>query len=109
MNKSRTPIGLCSNIVYQFKCNGCDATYIGETARHLCTKEHNRIGSGSNIADHVKKNKCNTNVDVSNFEILSNQFKNYWERVLYEALMIRFHSPTINVQTTLSTKLLRVF
>ena len=109
MNKSRTPIGLCSNLVYQFKCNGCDATYIGETARHLCTmvQEHNRIDSGSIIAEHVEKNKCSAN--VSNFKILSNQFRNYWERVLYGALMIRFHSPRINIQAALSTKLLKVF
>ncbi len=37
-NKSPTPLGLCSDLVYQSTCNGCNATYIGETSRHLCKR-----------------------------------------------------------------------
>ena len=108
-NKSQTPKCLNSDLVYQFNCNGCDATYIGETARHLCTRvqEHSRLGNGSNIAEH--NNKCKGGVDISNFKIICKNFNNYWERVLYEALMIRSHNPKINVQSTVSTKLLKVF
>ena len=109
-SKSITPTGLCSNLVYQYKCNGCDAIYIGETCRHLCKRiqEHNRRESDSNIAQH-KKNCSNSKVDVSNFKILCSQFDNYWERVMCEALLIKSFDPKINVQTPSSSTLLKVF
>ena len=108
-NKSLTPFGLCSNLVYNFKCNGCNATYIGETARHLCTRaqEHSRLGGISNISEHNKI--CKVKIDISNFTILSKNFKNYWERVTCEALLIRQFKPSINVQTALATCILKVF
>ena len=65
-------------------CNGCNATYIGETARHLCTRvqEHGRVSGCSNIAEHNKQ--CNKKIGIMNFDILASGFKNYWERVSYE-------------------------
>ena len=108
-NKSVTPFDLCSNLVYRFKCNGCNATYIGETARHLCTRvqEHCRLSGKSNIADHNKI--CKQSIGISNFKIISKSFKNYWERVTVEALQIKLLKPKINVQNALSTCILRVF
>ena len=108
-NKSITPLTLCSDIVYEYKCNGCDATYIGETARHLCKRiqEHGRKESKSNIAEHRKKCKCDVNFD--NFKILCKHFDSYWERVSCEALLIRSRCPKINVQSAVSTSLLRIF
>ena len=108
-NKSVTPFDLCSNLVYSFKCNGCNATYIGETARHLCTRvqEHCRLSGKSNIADHNKI--CKQSIGISNFKIISKSFKNYWERVTVEALQIKLLKPKINVQNALSTCILRVF
>ena len=108
-NKFMTPIRLCSDIVYRFTCNGCNATYIGETARHLCTRvqEHSRLSGISNILEHNKI--CKTKIDISNFKIISKFFKNYWERVTTEALMIRYFKPKINLQNAVSTCILRVF
>ena len=65
-NKCRTPMGLASDLVYQFTCNGCNATYIGETTRHLCTRaqEHSRIKGSSNIIEHRKK--CNGLTNLNN-------------------------------------------
>jgi len=55
-NKSSTQLGFFSDLIYQYTCNGCNATYIGETSRHLCKRiqEHSRKESGSNIAGHSK-------------------------------------------------------
>ena len=108
-NKSHTPLSLCSNLVYQFSCNGCNATYIGETSRHLCKRiqEHGRLGNGSNIAGHMKV--CRSEVKTTNFKILCSNFKNYWERVTCEALLIKSLNPSINVQTSLSSTLLKIF
>ena len=40
--KDRTPKEYCSNVVYQFTCPGCNASYIGKTERNLSErcKEH---------------------------------------------------------------------
>ena len=110
-NKSPTPFGLCSDLVYKFTCNGCNATYIGETSRHLCRRiqEHGRNVGGSNIAEHRKGCKSNENININDFKILCSRFKNYWERVACEALYIRSLDPKINVQTGLSKTLLSVF
>ena len=106
-NKSQTPFGLSSDLVYKFTCNGCNATYIGETSRHLCTRvqEHSRNKGLSNIIEHRKICKGLTN--LKDFKILHKNFNNYWERVLCEALVIRSQSPSINIQST--TGLLKVF
>ena len=40
--KDETPVYILSNIVYIFKCSQCQATYMGETTRHLHTR----------VADH---------------------------------------------------------
>ena len=106
-NKSRTPFGLASDLVYKFTCNGCNATYIGETSRHLCTRvqEHSRKKGSSHIIEHRKVCKADTN--ISDFKILHKNFGSYWERILCEALVIKDQSPSINIQS--STNLLRVF
>ena len=108
-NKSPTPLGLCSDLVYQYTCNGCNATYIGETSRHLCKriKEHSRLDNGSNIAEHNLK--CKKKIEENDFQILCNRFKNYWERVTCEALLIRSMDPKINIQASHSTSLLNIF
>ena len=108
-NKSPTPIGLCSDLVYSYSCNGCNATYIGETSRHLCKRvqEHCRKSGKSNIFEH--NNICKANIDISKFKILSKSFRNYWERVTCEALYIKENKPKINVQNAVSTCILRVF
>ena len=56
--KDRTPDHLTSNVVYQFKCLGCNATYIGETRRHLCTRieEHTEKDKNSHIFKHLLQN-----------------------------------------------------
>ena len=36
--KDSVPQGLRSRVVYKFSSAGCNASYIGETTRHLCTR-----------------------------------------------------------------------
>ena len=33
--KDKLPFNLCSNVVYKFSCGRCNATYYGETCRHV--------------------------------------------------------------------------
>ena len=44
------------DLVYRFNCNGCNATYLEETGRHLCTRvqEQTRIICFKLFAQNVK-------------------------------------------------------
>ena len=37
-------MGLGSRVVYSFKCQCCNALYVGQTARHLHTRVSNHLG-----------------------------------------------------------------
>ena len=76
--KSRTPLLLCSNIVYKFTCS-CDSnlTYIGKSTRHLSTRvgEHLNVASqheNSAIKQHILSCTVCSNVrhDLNSFEVL---------------------------------------
>ena len=47
-------------------------------------------------AEHNRQ--CNKEIGIMNFDILASGFKNYWEKVSYEALMIKQLCPKINIQ-----------
>ena len=75
--KSKTPVALCSNVVYKFSCS-CDTnkTYIGMSSRHLITRvrEHLNFKSlqDSAVKDHILScEKCSNNrSDENNFVII---------------------------------------
>ena len=100
-NKSTTPKALLANLVYQFNCNGCDATYIGETKRHLRTRvsEHMQLSRKSSILDHVCccKNR-KEKISIDEFTVLNSGFGSYFERIACEALRIGSHNPVLNTQ-----------
>lgn len=108
-NKSRTPFELCSNVVYQFNCHQCNAAYIGETARHLCTriKEHKRESSNSQIFEHNLK--CNSQINISSFKIVATNFDNYWQRLYCESLAIKSFNPRLNIQKNNTKSNLKLF
>ena len=56
--KDPTPKTYQSSVVYEFKCPGCNANYVGKTYRCLCTrnKEHSSLDS-SEIYNHITS--CN--------------------------------------------------
>ena len=57
--KDPIPKFLKSFVVYKFICPGCNASYIGETTRHLSTriKEHLETDKKSNIFAHLVNNE----------------------------------------------------
>lgn len=107
-NKDRLPKLLQSNLVYSYICGQCNATYYGETSRHLKTRiaEHkglsNRTGkpitnpSHSNIRDH----SISTGHDLSSdfFKII---FKcNSSDLKISESILINHNSPDLNSMET---------
>ena len=108
--KCRTPLSLCSNVVYQFQCL-CDTdnSYIGVTSRPFCIRvdEHlnhtKRTNSDADSAINKHLDSCQkcfagtrTN-QFDQFKILRHCTTPYSAKI-QEALMIKRHNPKLNVQ-----------
>ena len=81
---------LKSNVVYEFKCGGCNSTYIGQTTRHFATriKEHLHSDKNSHVFKHLKENKrCEENSNIDCFSILDNGHTKY-ELMIKEGMYI---------------------
>jgi hypothetical protein len=110
-NKCKLPVELCSDVVYQFKCHGCDARYIGETGRLFRSRilEHRQLSRKSHVLEHnlscIKRTKY---LQTSEFTIVSKNFNFTSKRLFCEALKIKKLKPNLNVQTDFAG-LLRVF
>ena len=86
-----------SNVIYKFVCAGCNASYIGETGRHLSTriKEHFK-DKNSHVYKHINstcKNVCNENC----FSVLDRANTKHQLR-LKEGLYIKWEKPILNKQ-----------
>jgi len=99
-NKSKTPLCIKANLVYQFKCHKCEALYIGETSRHLRTRiaEHTQSSRNSSVLSHIKRCKGNLVDYNKDFKVILNNFDTNYERIIAEALLIKHHKPCLNVQ-----------
>ena len=51
----KVPFAVQSFVVYKFECSNCEASYIGETRRHIATrmKEHLASDKQSHIFKHL--------------------------------------------------------
>ena len=90
---------LKSFVVYQFTCAGCNASYIGETTRHLITRIEEHFSSQSS---HIKKHldsspNCKNLCDESCFKIID-ESKSQFSLKLKEAMHIEWKKPTLNIQ-----------
>ena len=84
-------------VVYKFKCDLCDADYVGYTCRHL----HQRIDEhkGSVVGLHMREHQGESTSRIENcFSILGRCRGNY-ECLLYEMLYIRELKPSLNTQS----------
>ena len=105
--KDLVPDSVRSNIVYQYRCAQCEATYIGETTRHFSTRvaEHRGISSrtgrplinspNSNIFSHYLSS--GHDIQSSNFKIL---FSGGAGVKIAESLLIHKFKPTLNNMTS---------
>ena len=98
--KDKVPYGLKSYVVYKVLCVGCNASYVGETYRHISTRthEHLEIGKSSNIYPHLLKNtQCKSICDENCFPILdSARTKNTLK--LKEDMYITWLKPSLSKQ-----------
>ena len=71
--KDSVPQGLRSRVVYKFSCAGCNASYIDETTRHLCTRirEHLLSDKFSHVYRHLQSSRaCHDSCATECFTIL---------------------------------------
>ena len=101
--KDRIPEMLRGNVIYKFQCAQCDATYCGETTRHLQTRvaEHQGVSSRtgsrltnprSQIFEHYFSSGHRISPD--SFNILKQEAPNRIK--ISESILIKVHNPTLN-------------
>ena len=83
-------------VVYEFKCNSCDANYIGYTSRHLHLRieEHKYSVIGKHLKDQHDQRPNNLH---EQFAILQ-KCRRKFECLIYEMLLIRKKRQTLNTQ-----------
>ena len=104
--KDKIKIELCSLLLSNFKCNSCNAEYIGKTKRNYRTQTSGNIGISRLTGKCVKNNSqtsavhddmlfCKTVVCPEDISILT---KSSWDFKLeiQESILINLLKPTLN-------------
>ena len=84
-------------VVYKFKCDLCDADYVGYTCRHLFQRieEHKHSAIGKHLRDaHNQKNK-----DLQEQFTILKKCRGKFECLVYEMLFIQEKKPQLNTQS----------
>ena len=96
VREEKPPLVSQQCVVYQFKCDLCDAGYVGYTCRHL----HQRIEEhkGATIGDHLReKHALEPNNIAKSFRILR-KCQNKFDCLFFEMLFIKELKPSLNKQ-----------
>ena len=99
--KDVVPITNKTNVVYKLDCKDCNASYIGQTKRHLSTriKEHQNNIKKQSSHSVISKHRTEFNHDFRWLEpsILHSE-KNKRKREIAEMFFIKKHKNKINLQ-----------
>ena len=103
--KDKVPKDLLSNIVNNFTCGSCNATYYGKTFRHFKTRASEHAGishltgktTKSNLSTAVKDHMlfCNHVVSFDDFSVLASGRCNFHLEIK-ESLLISRDKPELN-------------
>ena len=106
--KDRLPSHLNSKVVYQFKCDSCNAAYIGKTRRHFQVRQYEHLGKSiltekplkynEKDATAIRKHSHNENhlCENSNFKIIGSASNGFFLK-LKESFLITKFKPTLNI------------
>ena len=103
--KDKVPFNLRSNVVYKFSCGRCNATYYGETCRHLNIRvgEHSGVSPLTGKKSKTKKTTaikdhmlfCDHVVSLEDFKILASSNSEFHLKIK-ESLLISRGKPELN-------------
>lgn len=101
VHKDPLPNDQKTNIVYRINCLDCNASYVGQTKRHLHTriKEHqsNIDNPSANLTVVSEHRLTGHEFDWNNVSILDNE-PHYVKRLISEMLHIKNQSNSINIK-----------
>ena len=99
------PFNLRSNVVYKFSCGRCNATYYGETCRHLNVRVGEHLGISPLTGKKSKARKttavkdhmlfCDHIVSLDDFKILTSSNSEFHLKIK-ESLFISRDKPELN-------------
>ena len=98
--KDRPLFSLKANAIYKFTCASCNASYVGETSRHISVRinEHLNKDKQSHIYKHLSTNPaCKELSDSTCFSVLDTANTKYQLRIK-EGLYIGWLKPSLNKQ-----------
>ena len=103
--KDKVPFNLRSNVVYKFWCGRCNATYYGETCRHLNIRVGERSGVSPLTGKKSKAKKttaikdhmlfCDHVVSLEDFKILASSNSEFHLKIK-ESILISPDKPELN-------------
>ena len=93
----KAPLGNNQCVVYKFKCDLCDADYVGYTCRHLQQRidEH----KGSVVGNHMREHHRESTSRIENCFSMLRKCRGKYECLLYEMLYIGELKPSLNTQS----------
>ena len=92
--KSPFPSELKSQVVYQIDCPGCNASYVGQTYRHLTTLGAHREPSARVGSHFIECGLAPTDIDAKIIDSANNKSK----LLKLEALHIAMKNPQLNAR-----------
>ena len=104
--KDKVPYGLKFYVVYKFLCAGYNASYVGETYRHISTRTHEHLETdkSSNIYRRLLKNpQCKSICDESCFSILDSTRTKYTLK-LKKGMYIKWLLKSFKIKQIFSNK-----
>ena len=102
--KTPVPHMLQNNLVYQIKCPGCSASYVGQTSRLLQQRFKEHMGFRGLIKNHFEI--CGTSPSEDQVKILG---KNRGDKLMsLEALFIHRLKPTLNSKDEYKSRVLKL-
>ena len=95
--KDKTAIDKKCGVIYNIKCDDCESSYIGETARSLGTRYKEHCATNRTVIMAVGEHCKNTGHSISwdNIKVVGNE-SSYWRRKIKEAIEIRCQAPQLN-------------
>ena len=85
-----------SGVVYEIRCPGCTACYVGETGRHMQSRFKEHVSHAGPMRNHLIQ--CNATLTENDMDILQQTSPGEGFLLTLEALYIRERKPTINTK-----------